>query len=230
MASYLPIASSGARSRPSSPRFVTDAYETESLSSDDAPSGRNTYTVPTHYRHHHHHHHHHVFAHTTNSSSNLTSAHQTPTHSRPGSPSPRMSATGYFCSDDDQVYNPLIGRVLNGARGSTHRKWFSDVTPSRRRSSRRRASGTRIHGCRRVLQVIVDSPFFPAQPATIVSDVLASKTCTYTWAPFDPAPVDDNCVDCRPFYNTFPHVLAQSRQSPVAVAVLLCDGTAVCSG
>ena len=171
MASYLPITSPVTRSRPSSPQFATDLYDTESLSSDDAPSGRNTYTVPTHYRHLHHHHHHHVFAHATNTSSSLTAAHQTPTHSRPGSPSPRISGTGYFYSDDDQVYNPLVGRALSGSRGSTHRKWFSDLTPSPRRSSRRRTSRTRVHGCRRILQVIVGSPFFPAQPATIVSDV-----------------------------------------------------------
>lgn len=170
MASYLPVTSSGARSQPSSPRFAADPYDTESLSSDDAPS-RSTYTVPTHYRHHHHHLHHHVYAHATNSSSNLTSAYHTPTHSRPGSPSPRMSGAAYFNSDDDQVYNPLIGRALNGARGPAHRKWFSDATPTPRRSSRRRTSGTRVHGCRRVLQVIVESPFFPAQPATIVSNV-----------------------------------------------------------
>lgn len=177
MASYLPIASTGARSRPSSPRFPVDAYETESLSSDDAaPNKHSTYGVPTHYRStHHHHHHHHIFAHATTSSSNLTSAYQTPTHSRSNSPSPRLSGTGYFYSDEEQPYNPLLGRSQSqgSPRLPTHRKWFSDsiTNPAARRSSRRRSSGPRHHGCRRVLAVIVQSPFFPAQPATIVSSL-----------------------------------------------------------
>lgn len=170
MAQYLPIATSGARSRPNSPRFPPDPYEdTESLSSDDANSSRNTFTVPTQYRHHHHYHHHHVFAHATNSNSNLTSAYQTPTHSRPSSPLPRTSGAGYFFSDDDQ-FKSLLGRAIGVPRGPSHRKWFSeDSLVNPRRSSRRRTSGSRVHGFRRVLQVIVQSPFFPAQPATIVS-------------------------------------------------------------
>jgi hypothetical protein len=34
----LPVPSSGARSSPSSPRFVADPYDIKSLSSDDAPN------------------------------------------------------------------------------------------------------------------------------------------------------------------------------------------------
>lgn len=228
MATYLPIASSGARSRPSSPRFPIDPYDTESLSSDDANASKTIYTVPTQYRHHYHHHHHHVIAHATNSSSNLTSAYQTPTHSRPSSPAPRPSGSRYFYSDEDQTYNPLLPRAIEGSRGSSHRKWFSDsFPPTSRRSSRRRTSGSRVHGCRRALQVIVESPLFPAQPATIVSTPInLFLHYTQTINLRLTAPLRDNRSNRLSLHYAFSNVPLKPRQSSATMAFILCNRAA----
>lgn len=226
---HIPSGSTSSRSssRPVSPRLPTDVFDSESLSSDESPQGRRaSYAAPTQY-HHHHFHHNNFFAHSTTSSSNLTSAYHTPSQSRSSSPSPYPNQ--YFNSEDDQVYNSLLGRGANGRFAPqfipARRKW----TEGSSRRGRRRLANQPMW--KRVFSALVSHPLFPAQPSTIVSP--PNHIFPISHCEREIMPIASHC-DCYSNYGTFyhslPNVPPESRQISPPMAVILCFVSAIPRG